>query len=1248
MHKLVRPRPRLSLLRLVGFGVFISGAYAQTPTCAALKIQQSEGIVCPPPKVSYFRHGKWECIDDCPDGFGTHVDNANNQACMECTTGRFSNANQCQNCAAGKVSGTPGSTSCTACNVGQYQSSTGQSTCTLCELGKAAGATGLTACTPCAAGEYSGPSAGKAACTACTSGQYQSSTGQSTCTLCELGKYQSNPGQTTCKACPLGKAAGTTGKAACTACNVGQYQSSTGQSTCTLCAVGKAGGTNGLTACTPCAADEYSDVAGRSVCTACPSFTFHDLTGQTSVTSCVAPTFSTISSGTCRNPIKTFEECSIAASSRLIFSKRFSGTCLNRIQTASDCEAAARAVGLSDTSAGIFSSASSSPGCKAEGTSGNEDLYFNTNFASSGLCDASSLRAHCLCISPAFKQIDSLTCEQHGMTTIDTQNECLEAHTALGIPDLWGGISTASITYRASGCIGRLSFDNVLLNTGSTAECGADYWDCLCAIRPFESISSGKCESHGLRTITTTHECLAAHTALGIPDLWGGISTASITYRASGCIGRLAIDNVLLNSGSTADCGADAWNCLCASPSKAPDLGSSGYLMKTPTQGCPAKDVVQTSAECQSLAKSMEWDYYLIRKSRRCTHQSFWIGGATSAQTCAQLCRDHGTCHTFSFYWDNSASDQQCYMEQDSRSGHEQDRNCGGTFLMSAGNVYGLVHRTMDNPTSITITNSQQEPPGCHTRTFTTGADMQPIFNTHTDPDNCDFSRRGIGHLTDGCICRGPVIPTYALQNRFVTGRSDSYHDMSEKPPGCYVDQRSLETGWDDTEVYTDEDRLQSYFNPLLGSNEKCEQYAITKTGTCSQKVQTASDCEAAARALGLSDTSAHVHSSSGRPSGCYVNYGFLLFNTIVGSSNPCEIPNSADFCLCATPRKCLCGSGEYLTKDTGTCANRITNVADCEAAGEELGVSDTSAHVFHSASHVSGCYVNQVYLMFNTDFASDIECDSEYCLCKRAEYSSLFTGKCANKLQTASDCEAAARAVGISDTSASVFSSVNYAYGCQASVMSYGVVLWYNTNFASSALCAGSRLCLCSDEYTKDIKESTGHCSKKITTAENCESAASVWDEGATTASVVSTGDHPAGCHVDVSGSSDILYFNTNVASTTECDAPTAVGGCLCHRDEGMKPVYSFKESGTCLASGSGSGSGAQMCRVGDTYGADECWAAVQILTGVTDRVSVGSWAGHPHGCFVYASQGKSHYNVGDYGSNCGVSGTKCVCQSC
>jgi hypothetical protein len=562
---------------------------------------------------------------------------------------------------------------------------------------------------------------------------------------------------------------------------------------------------------------------------------------------------------------------------------------------------------------------------------------------------------------------------------------------------------------------------------------------------------------------------------------------------------------------------------------------------------------------------------------------------------------------------------------------------------------------------AITILNSNTEPPGCHTRKGIAGSThMQARFNTHTDPDNCDFSRRGIETYTDGCICRGPVIPTYALQNRFVTGRSDSYHDMSEKPPGCYVDQRSLETGWYDTEVYTDEDRLQSYFNPLLGSNEKCEQYAITKTGYCSQKVQTASDCEAAARALGISDTTATIFSIGGHPAGCHVyvsgSSDVLYLNTNLASSTECDAPSAVGGCLCATPRKCLCGLGEYLTKDTGTCANRITNVADCEAAGEELGVTDTSPHVFHSVVQASGCYVNlPSYLIFNTNFASTGLCSgsgaSGGCLCKRAEYSSLFTGKCANKLQTASDCEAAARAVGLSGTRSTplfqvaIISTINHAQGCFDS--NFG--LKFNTGLSTTECdqsYAAGRPCLCSDEYTK---ESTGHCSKKITTVENCESAASVWDHGDTSALIQSHAGFVAGCSINSANAilQNTLVFNTNVASTIDCTNRGNPGGCLCHRDEGMKPVYSFKESGTCLASGSGSGSGAQMCRVGDTYGADECWAAVQILTGVTDRVYFGSWNNHPHGCFVYAS-GISHYNVGDYGSNCGTSGTKCVCQSC
>jgi hypothetical protein len=87
-------------------------------------------------------------------------------------------------------------------------------------------------------------------------------------------------------------------------------------------------------------------------------------------------------------------------------------------------------------------------------------------------------------------------------------------------------------------------------------------------------IDSGTCSSNGYTSITTTADCNAAQTALGLVDNQGdGANTVSQNTRASGCIYSNSLMNIMLNTHSNSNaCGSGSHSFVCVCKNAAVDV----------------------------------------------------------------------------------------------------------------------------------------------------------------------------------------------------------------------------------------------------------------------------------------------------------------------------------------------------------------------------------------------------------------------------------------------------------------------------------------------------------------------------------------------------------------------------------------------------------------------------------------------------------------------------------------------------
>merc|ERR1719297_437600 len=98
--------------------------------------------------------------------------------------------------------------------------------------------------------------------------------------------------------------------------------------------------------------------------------------------------------------------------------------------------------------------------------------------------------------------ITSGTCESHGLRTISSHDDCVKATASTGFP-----VADVSETTTPAGCWGVRGKAEICYNTFTTAQTPvacSKMFPCYCRTQEFVSgITSGTCESHGLRTITS-------------------------------------------------------------------------------------------------------------------------------------------------------------------------------------------------------------------------------------------------------------------------------------------------------------------------------------------------------------------------------------------------------------------------------------------------------------------------------------------------------------------------------------------------------------------------------------------------------------------------------------------------------------------------------------------------------------------------------------------------------------------------
>jgi hypothetical protein len=206
-----------------------------------------------------------EAYDDatfCTDSCSTTI----------CGAGSQPNAGDdgCEDCEAGRYSGTTSTDFCGDCAPGSYSMS-GASSCSTCEAGKSSAAQAAT-CTNCPSGTYSMQAA--PACTGCVAGRYSVEMGSASadnCLLCEDGKASVTLAATSaasCSECQSGKLSAED-RSVC-GCDLGSGNNQIGAGNtvvCETCVAGKFSNKAGSTEpCTPCTAGTFTSVGGSVSC----------------------------------------------------------------------------------------------------------------------------------------------------------------------------------------------------------------------------------------------------------------------------------------------------------------------------------------------------------------------------------------------------------------------------------------------------------------------------------------------------------------------------------------------------------------------------------------------------------------------------------------------------------------------------------------------------------------------------------------------------------------------------------------------------------------------------------------------------------------------------------------------------------------------------------------------------------------------------------------------------------------------
>ena len=212
--------------------------------------------------------------------------------CAACVPGTFGNRtglSACEDCRAGTVSLSNGTT-CDHCIPGSIAPRPRMDACQLCQVGSYINTSGALACIPCSpglstqgleAGLGNRPSAvpeyfdSPNDCEPyCREGKFsiwgvRPAEFGATCHLCPAGYYNNQNASTHCAACDAGKYS-REGAIVCIGCGVGTI-SHVGQSSCSLCEAGTYAARQGLSVCSACGLDTFAEARGSSVCSICPA-----------------------------------------------------------------------------------------------------------------------------------------------------------------------------------------------------------------------------------------------------------------------------------------------------------------------------------------------------------------------------------------------------------------------------------------------------------------------------------------------------------------------------------------------------------------------------------------------------------------------------------------------------------------------------------------------------------------------------------------------------------------------------------------------------------------------------------------------------------------------------------------------------------------------------------------------------------------------------------------------------------------
>lgn len=255
--------------------------------------QSSPG--CVPCLIGKFRpfEPTSECYS-CPEGRSTLSEGSNDITdCINCTSGTYSGAqdNECIECSPGRFSNVNGSISCTVCPVGTFQDLWGQTICKDCPLGTWTDGTttdSFNGCLHCVTGTVRAQ--GDIGCQLCPIGKFQNLTGEQECLECASGRFMDDQGQSSCSSCPIGTwtdIMGSISSSNCTACPQGTFRDSEQDVGCTQCERGRFSKDIQRTLnCDLCGSSSYNNKTGQTKCSLCSIGRFHDTLGAESDTLC--------------------------------------------------------------------------------------------------------------------------------------------------------------------------------------------------------------------------------------------------------------------------------------------------------------------------------------------------------------------------------------------------------------------------------------------------------------------------------------------------------------------------------------------------------------------------------------------------------------------------------------------------------------------------------------------------------------------------------------------------------------------------------------------------------------------------------------------------------------------------------------------------------------------------------------------------------------------------------------------------